>query len=290
MQGVWFTESGTPLQRPKDLGAKEFFTAAELAAREQKRAQDAERAAETPETEFGTTDDVHFDRIQWGTRPRDGQYADGARTSLIVGPEGRIPPFTPEAQKRVAERQAWNKIHQFDAAETRALPERCVMWTHEGPPMLPAPYNGTLQIVQGGGNFAILQEMIHDTRIIRTDGAPHLGTDIRQWFGDSRGRWEGDTFVVETANFTNKSRFQNSTENLRVVERFTLAGPETIRYEFTVSDPSTWEKSWSGEVLWTKIDSPIYEYACQEGNYGMANTLRGARKQDAEAAAKKSEK
>jgi hypothetical protein len=132
--------------------------------------------------------------------------------------------------------------------------------------------------------------MIHDVRIIPTDGRPHVPQNIRQWMGDSRGHWEGDTLVVDTTNFTDRTAFRNSTEKLHVVERFTRADENTIKYEFTVSDPATWEKSWSAEILMTKINSPIYEYACQEGNYGMANILSGARSEEKkaeEAAAKK---
>ena len=151
------------------------------------------------------------------------------------------------------------------------------MWPNEGPPMLPAGYNSNLQIVQGQGYVAIMQEMIHDVRIIPIDGSPHLASNVRQWFGDSRGHWEGDTLVVDTTNFTNRTAFRGSSENLHVVERFSRTADDRILYQFTVEDPSTWETSWSGEVPMTKIDGPIYEYACHEGNYGMRNNLSGAR-------------
>ena len=191
------------------------------------------------------------------------------RTSLIVGPEGRVPPLLPAAQARVAARAAANKGHEFDGPENRSLAERCILWPNEGPPMLPEGYNSNLQIVQGQGYVAVMQEMIHDVRIIPTDGRPHLPPEVRQLMGDSRGHWEGNTLVVDTTNFTDRTAFRGSSENLHVVERFTRTDADTVTYQFTVSDPSTWEKSWSGEVLMTKIDGPIFEYACHEGNYGM---------------------
>ena len=156
--------------------------------------------------------------------------------------------------------------------------------------MLSPGYNSDLQIVQGAGYVAILQEMIHDVRIIPTDGRPHLPANIRQWMGNSTGHWEGNTLVVDTTNFTDKTAFQRSSESLHVVERFTRTGDDTLLYEFTVDDPHTWDTPWSAQTTWAKTDSPIYEYACQEGNYGMRNNLSGERaveKAAAEAAAKK---
>jgi len=143
--------------------------------------------------------------------------------------------------------------------------------------MLPEAYNSNLQIHQGPGYVTILQEMIHDVRIIPLDGRPHLNPKIRQWMGDSRGHWEGNTLVVDTTNFTNRTNFRGSTENLHVVERFTRIDPDTIRYEFTVDDPATWTRPWTAELPLTKTAGPIFEYACHEGNFGMANTLSGAR-------------
>jgi hypothetical protein len=152
--------------------------------------------------------------------------------------------------------------------------------------MLPEGYNSNLQIVQGEGYVAIMQEMIHDVRIIPTDGRPHLPPDVHQLMGDSRGHWEGNTLVVDTTNYTSRTAFRGSSENLHVVERFTRTDADTVLYQFTVSDPSTWEKSWSGEVSMSKIDGPIFEYACSEGNYGMRNNLTGARAEEAKAAQK----
>jgi hypothetical protein len=176
--------------------------------------------------------------------------------------------------------------HEFDGPENRGIAERCIYWGHEGPPMRPVGYNGTVQIVQGPGYVAIMHEMIHTVHVIPTDGRPHTDSKIREWFGDSVGHWEGDTLVVDTINFNDRPPVGNgASENVHVVERFTRTGPDTIMYQWTVSDPSTWETSWSGEFPLGRMDGQMYEYACQEGNYGMANILSGARATDREAAA-----
>jgi hypothetical protein len=281
LQGVWSTASVIPLERPKDLGAKEFFTKEEAAAYEKKVLSQHEVA--TP----GTYGDVHYSMAQFGLERGQAQVAPTIRTSIIVGPDGRVPPMLPEAQKRNAARAAANKGHEFDGPENRGLAEQCILWGNEGPPIQPVGYNSNLQIVQGPGYVAILQEMIHDVRIIPTDGSPHLASNIRQWFGDSRGHWEGDTLVVDTTNFTDRTAFRGSSENLHVVERFSRQPDDSILYQFTVEDPSTWEKSWSGEFPMTKIDGPIFEYACHEGNYGMRNNLSGARAEEKAAKAGK---
>lgn len=188
--------------------------------------------------------------------------------------------MTPEAVKRNAARKAARKGHEFDGPENRGLAEQCIMWGNEGPPMMPIGYNSNLQIVQGPGYVAILIEMIHEVRMIPTDNSPHLPSSIRQWLGDSRGHWEGDTLVVDTTNFTARTAFQGSSENLHVVERFRRGNADTILYQFTVDDPSTWARSWSGEIPMTRIKGPIFEYACHEGNYGIVNSLSGARAEE----------
>jgi hypothetical protein len=286
-QGYWANSTATPLERPKELGAKEFYTPEEVAAREKREAEQAAKRAEGRQTEPGTVADVHYDLSQFGLDRSQSKEPVTLRTSLITGPDGRIPPVLPEAQKKNAERAAYNRAHGFDGPENRPLAERCILWPNEGPPMLPVGYNGNLEIVQGPGYVAIEQEMIHDTRIIPTDGRPHLPSTVRQLMGDSRGHWEGDTLVVETTNFTDRTNFRGSGENLKVIERFTRTSPGMITYQFTVSDPTTWDKPWSAEIPMAKTDGPIYEYACQEGNYGMANNLSGARAVEAKAAANK---
>ena len=270
LQGFWTNATITPLERPKELGAKEFFTAEE-AAEDRKRA-----LVPLPTAQRGGTE-AHYEFTQFGLDRSQAQIAFSLRTSMIVGPDGRVPPLTPEAQQRNADRVARNKGHEFDGPENRGIQERCIVWGNEGPPMLPPGYNSFLQIVQAPGYVMIMQEMIHDARVIPLDGRPHAPQSVRRWLGDSRGRWDGDTLVVDTTNFTDQTNFRGSRENLHVVERFTRADENTIKYEFTVDDPTTWAKPWSGELPLVKDKGPIYEYACHEANYGMANNLKGAR-------------
>ena len=229
---------------------------------------------------------VHYDMSQFGLDVIQAKVALSRRTSLIIGPEGRIPPMTPEAKKRQADRAAQPRGHEFDSAQNRPLQERCIVWSAEGPPMMSSGYNSNLQIVQGPEQVVVIEEMIHDTRMIPTDGSPHLPAGIRQYLGDSRGHWDGDTLVVDTTNFTDQTSFMGSTDNLHVVERFTRIDDDTILYEFTVDDPATWAKSWTAQMPLTKIAGPIFEYACHEGNLGMPNTLSGARAADEAKAAK----
>jgi hypothetical protein len=158
---------------------------------------------------------------------------------------------------------------------------RCIMWPHEGPPMLPAGYFPNLQIVQGPGTFVVMQEIIHNARVIAYDGRPHPGKAIQQYRGDSRGRWEGDTLVVETTNFNEATQFRGSSATMKVTERFTMLDRDTIQYRFTVEDPATWARSWSAEIPLNRTEDPIYEYACHEGNYGLPNILRAQRVADA---------
>jgi len=280
IEGFWTNTTVTPLERPKDLGSKEFFTPEEAAAY-------AKKVLETKEvTGPGTYADVHYDMSQFGLTRAQNKIAGNTRTSIIVGPEGRVPAMLPAAAQRNAARAAANKGHEFDGPENRGLAERCLLWGNEGPPMLPAGYNSNLQIVQGKGYVTVMQEMIHDVRVIPTDGRAHLDPSIRQWFGDSVGHWEGNTLVVDTTNFTDRTAMRGSSENLHVVERFTRTDDDTVLYQFTVSDPSTWEKSWSGELPMSKTAGPIFEYACHEGNYGMANNLSGARAEEKAKASK----
>ena len=273
LQGFYTNSSITPFERPKELGAKEFYTEQE-AAEVRKRALVPANLAERTGTE------AHYELTQFGLDRTQSQVAFSLRTSMIVGSEGRVPPLTPEAQQRIAQRAALAKGHEFDGPENRNIQERCIVWANEGPPMLPAGYNSYLQIVQTPAYVVILQEMIHDARIIPVDGRPHAPPSIRRWLGDSRGRWEGDTLVVDTTNFTDKTNFRGSRENLHVVERFTRVDENTVRYEFTVDDPTTWTKPWSAEMPLARDKGPIFEYACHEANYGFANNLKGARAQE----------
>ena len=200
------------------------------------------------------------------------------RTSLIVDPpDGRIPALMPEAEKRVKEKRAWMEEHATDGPEGRSLAERCILWTTAGPPMLPGPYNNNFQIVQTRDRVVILNEMIHNVRIIPLDGSPHLSSNIRQWLGDSRGHWDGNTLVVDTTNFSDEYSFRGSDRNLHLMERFTRVSPDTLLYEFTVDDPTAFTKPWTAQIAVTRAKGPIYEYACHEGNYAMTDILAGAR-------------
>jgi hypothetical protein len=288
LQGVYSNSSVVPLERPANLGAKEFYTDAELKANAEAAAARAAAAPAFPQANVvGTVADIHYDTAQFGLQRYMTDAMVNKRTSILVGETGRVPAMIDLATKRQNDARALANGHQWDGPENRGIAERCIYWGSEGPPMLPQGYNANIQFVQGPGYVGILQEMIHDVRIIPTDGRAHAPDSIRQFFGDSVGHWEGDTLVVDTTNFNDMPPVgRGASRNLHVVEKFTKTGPETVLYQFTVSDPSTWEKSWSGEYPLGKIDGAIYEYACQEGNYGMANILSGARADEKKAAAK----
>jgi len=287
LQGYWTNLTLTPLERPKGLGSKEFYTPEEIAAAQKKeRERLALNVAEGRPTEQGTADDVHYDFAQFGLDKAQANPAWDKRTSLIVGPEGTIPSLLPEARKRAADIAAKNKGHEFDGPENRPLSARCIIMGYDAVPMLPAGYNNNLQIVQGEGFVSVLHEMNHSVRLIPTDGKPHLPPSVHQWRGDSRGHWEGDTLVVDVTNFDARNPFHGSSDKMHVVERFTRVAADTILYRFTVEDPATWDKPWSAELVMSKVKGPIYEFACHEGNYGLANTLSGARVAEQQAAKK----
>ena len=200
------------------------------------------------------------------------------RTSLIVDPpDGRIPPLTRAAQMRAEARRARRREHPADSWEDRNLFERCLT---RGVPRLPGAYNNNYLILQTPGYVVILNEMIHETRIVPMDGRPHLRPSVRQWLGDSRGRWEGETLVVETTNFSGQAPFQGSGANLHLIERFTRVDADTITYGFAIDDPTTFTGPWAVELPLTKTEGPMYEYACHEGNYDLANILRTQRAEE----------
>jgi hypothetical protein len=273
LQGVWTNVTLTPLERPAELKDKAVFTPAEADqyAKDLIQRNNADRRDGGAEADVGRAyNNFWYDR---GTK-----VIPALRTSLIIDPpDGKIPGLTPEAQARVAAVADRRRLHPADGPEDRSLTERCIIWPTVGPPMLPGPYNNNYQIVQGPGYVMIVIEMIHDVRIIPTDGRPHLPSNIRQWAGDPRGHWEGNTLVVDTTNFSGKTSFRGSDENLHLVERFTRAGPDTILYEFAVDDPSSFTKPWGAQIPMAKMDGPLVEYACHEGNYGMSGILGGAR-------------
>lgn len=275
LQGIWTNATITPLERPKELGNKQFFTPAEAAKyeRDTNQRNNADQRESNPEADVN-----HAYNQFWWDR---GSKVAGLRTSLIIDPpDGRIPPLTPAAHERMAAQMAYTRAHSTDGPENRLLSERCLLWATAGPPMLPSFYNNDYQIVQTPNTVAILVEMIHDVRMIPLDGRPHLPGNIRQWMGDPRGHWEGNTLVVDTANFTDKTQFRGADENLHLTERFTRLDPETLMYEFTVDDPTAFTKPWTAQIPMTKTKGPVFEYACHEGNYAMVDILAGARREE----------
>ena len=306
LQGIWTMETFTRFQRPAQFAGKEFFTEQELAELNELLAADgvdplgpglsADSSRALLQVNRGDRGGrLHYDNAIW-LRERQPKGLSTRRTSLIVDPpDGRIPPLTPEAKKREAERRkTWTLLvsnlaeteMSLDSYETRALDERCIYFPHEGPPMRPAPYIDRIQILQTQGYIAILQEYrTNQVRIIPLDGRPSLSKNIRQWPGVSRGRWEGETLVVDTTNFTHKTHFEGSSEALHVVERFTRVDADTILYEFTVEDPTSWTRPWSAEIPMKRADGPLFEWACHEGNHDLPNMLRIKRNLEAQQAA-----
>ena len=292
LQGIWTNATITPVERPRALAGKEFFTPQEAA-----------------EYEKRILDEVSTDRRDGGAEVDVGRSYNELwrergklllRTSLIVDPpDGRLPALTPEAQKRAVARREDRRRRGPDPADSwldRNLAERCIT---RGAPKLPGGYNNNFEIIQTPGYVTIVQEMIHETRIIPLDGRPHADKNIRLWMGDSRGHWEGDTLVVDTANYNDKiisNSFNCCPEagaNLHVMERFRRVDANTIDYRYTVDDPTTYTRPWTAAVPMTRIDEPMFEYACHEGNHAMVGILAGARakeKKAAEEAARKAAK
>ena len=289
LQGIWDFRSITPLQRPEEFSDREFLTAEEAANLEQatvdreeelliRPAQRTEAGGNVDRGEngaLGAYNDFWLDR---GTTTQGNR-----RTSLIVDPpNGRMPPFTADAERRREARAAYRLEHPADSWEDRGLNDRCMFTT--GLPMLPSAYNNNAHVFQTPDHVAILIEMTHTLRVIPLDGRPRRDEPIRQFVGDSRGHWEGDTLVVETMHFNRLTGVRGSTPNARLVERFTRVGPDTLDYEFTVEDSDTWTSPWTARVELMRTDEPLYEYACHEGNYSMEGILAGARADDREAA------
>lgn len=273
LQGVWTNATLTPLERPAEFAGKEFLTEQEAADYVKRTLQQVS----SDRRDGGAQADVGRSYNEFWRDRGNGLVAD-RRTSLIIDPpDGRVPPLTPEAQKRVDETRAWMREHATDGPEGRSMAERCISWTTAGPPMLPGPYNNDLQIVQSAGSVVILNEMIHDARVIPLDGRPHVSSGIREWMGDSRGHWDGNTLVIDTTNFSSEYSFRGSDANLHLTERFTRVSPEVIDYEFTVDDPTAFTKSWTARIPLNKTTERVYEYACHEGNYALTDILAGAR-------------
>lgn len=282
LQGVWTTSTLTSLERPAEFAGKEFLSPAEAAAYEKRLLDQGnrDRRGDSAEADAaGAYNEFWFEK--------GSGVVESRRTSLIVDPpDGKIPPLTPEAQKRAAARAAYRRQHPADGPEDFTMANRCILWGTAGPPMLPGGYNNNYQIIQSPGYVTILVEMIHDARVIPTDNSPHLPKNVRLLMGDPRGHWEGNTLVVETTNFTDKTAFRGSSKDLRLIERFTRTGPDTVMYEFTVNDPASFTKPWSAQIPMKPKRQPLFEYACHEGNYAMDGMLGGARKEEAAAAQK----
>jgi hypothetical protein len=315
LSGMYDIATLTPLTRPAALGDRMSLTDAEAKAlaestaatmAKNNQASDPNRAAPPlggdgstgPSGNVGGYNTLWVD-IGSGAFKIDGQW----RTSIIIDPpDGRMPPMTPAASKLAAARIRLNRANRGDAwwvaegitpgpyddPELRPTAERCLLGfgTSAGPPALPVMYNNLKQIVQTKDHVMILNEMVHDVRIVRLN-SKHEPPEIRRWMGDSIGHWEGDTLVVDTTNFNDRPALAGATRNLHVVERFTPIDAKTLRYKFTVEDPTVWTKPWTGEMVWPATADRIYEYACHEGNYSFEGILRGARRLEAEAAAGK---
>ena len=278
LQGTWNFSSLTPLERPAQFADKPVLTDAEAAAfeRETLDRTNADRRRDTADADVAQAyNNAWYDR---GTK-----VVGTKRSSLIIDPpDGRIPSLTASGQAFAGARvEARRERGPADAPEDRALAERCLLF-NAGPPLLPGPYNNNLQIVQTLDYVVIANEMIHDVRIVPLDGRPHLPAGIRRWQGDPRGHWEGDTLVVETTNFSDRTSFRGADTQLRLVERFRRVDAKTLDYQFTVDNPSVFSRPWTVSLPMTASDGPIYEYACHEANYAMTGILRGARAQEKE--------
>jgi hypothetical protein len=277
LQGHWTNDTYTPLERAVELGDKAVFTPDEAAAFFQSRVEDLHAQA---------ADDIHYDDAIW-----QGENYDKVahlRTSLISTPRnGRLPALTARGADRLPRQRATQRATSADSARSRSLAERCISWGNVGPPMVPPTYNANLQILQSRDLVVIRHEMMHDVRTIYLDGREHPPAGIQWLAGHSIGRFEGETLVVDTTNFTPLTNFRGSpqntrqdifaTEGMHVVERFTRTGEDSIHYSYTVDDPATWISPWSGEMDMRRTEGPIYEYACHEGNLGLANILSAAR-------------
>jgi hypothetical protein len=315
LQGTYDLATITPVERARGQNAilsKEEARKIEAAAIERRRRGDAPLSADRAAPPVGGSGpgggaggSVGGYNGFWVDPGSSYTVVDGQiRTSLVIDPaDGHIPPYTAEAQKRVAGNRARPTSDAtesndpdlekapgaYDDPERRPLGERCLLGfgSTAGPPALPDYfYNNLHQIVQTKDSVMILTEMVHDVRIVRLN-SEHLSPTIRKWLGDSVGHWEGDTLVVDTTNFNDKTRFRGATEDLHVVERFSRVDAKTLLYRFTIEDPATWAKPWSGEYTWPATNEPIYEYACHEANYALGDVLRGARQREADEAAKK---
>jgi hypothetical protein len=269
LQGTWDFAQLTPFERPGEFADKSSVTEEEAEEFAQKRIETTNK----DKRDGGAAADVEraYNDFWWDFGKRVA-----TQPSLVVDPPtGRVPPLTAEAQKRIADRR-----NHYDNPEERPLAERCILGFNSGPPMVPSAYNNNMQLVQTRDQVMIVNEMIHSARIIDLNGRPHRPKNMRYLTGDSVGHWEGDTLVVDTTNYAQDGNFRGSDSNLHLIERFTRVDAETLRYEFTVDDPTTWTGKWSVSIPMTRTDDLMYEYACHEGNRALAGVLMGARYQE----------
>lgn len=293
LQGMWTNNTITPMERPARFEGKPALTAEEQRVWEQ---QIADRTAEAdlpsdPNRTAPTKDQIDLEDSYNNFWFDDGTtvavYNGEPRTSLVVDPpDGRTPAPTAAARARMEIAAEERRLRPSDGPESRSLSERCVLsfGSSSGPPMLPILYNNYYQIVQSPGYVMILVEMVHDARIIRIDDEP-LPAALQPWLGDSIGRWENETLVVETHNFHPLQTYRGSADQFRTTERFTRVGPDTINYSFTVNDPDTFTSAWTAEIPMNRTDEKMYEFACHEGNYALPGILAGARVEERDAGA-----
>ncbi len=283
LQGVWDFGTLTPLERPSALGDKQVFSDEEAVAFEKEENRRQNRDLIDPAkggVNYPPGGVVPYNEFWY---ERGNTVTTSKRTSLIVDPpDGRLPPMTAEGKLAADLRTASDNSDQqgrprADSYTDRPLADRCLVGFNAGPPMIPGAYNNNVQLVQTGTDVVILNEMVHDARVVPLDRRPHLPQGLRQWKGDSRGRWDGDTLVVDTTNFRRETSLRGSTASTHLVERFTRLNTDTLLYEFTVDDRATWTRPWTAAVLMKKIPGPLFEYGCHEGNYAMFNILSGAR-------------
>src|SRR5215467_14313016 len=263
LQGIWTYSTLTPIERPKELADKAFFTEQEAAAYQKRLMQsrnvdlDRETAPTARGIVNGTVETADlanaYNEFWWD---RGTGLVKTRRTSLVIDPpDGRIPPLTPEAKKRIALLDEANQ-RPAQGPEDRPVSERCIVRPNSGPPMTPTGYNNNFQLIQAPGYVVIFNEQIHDARIVPMDGRPHLPQAVHQWMGDSRGHWEGETLVIDTTNLSDKANFRGSSENMHLVERFTRTDPDTLLYEFTVNDPQSFAKPWTGQIPMRRSQEP----------------------------------
>jgi hypothetical protein len=284
LNGTWDFRTITPLERPAARADQEFLTEEEAANLEREvidrnadlAAREAVRTEVTTSVDRGEEGAPGFYNNFWLDR---GTNTVGTRrTSLVVDPpNGRIPELSADAQSAATERRAYRREHPADSWVDRTPYDRCILGFNAGPPITPGGYNQNLQLVQSPDHVVLVTEMVHTARVVPLDGRPVLTDDIRQWSGDSRGHWEGDTLVVETTNFSAKRRWRGTTEGMTLVERFTRVDEGTLLYAFTVTDPDTWTTPWTAEIPMRLNDLTLFEYACHEGNHSMEGILGGAR-------------